>query len=600
MLESGNWKEGPDGSLLRVSAEEYAQNAYNESMQQMREDEREAALQREGFFSSGQSLGLPDSQYMELLQRKPMDQWTDQDYRDWAMYAHDPSNPMSRVFQVASAAHPVYAAGEAAAFAPILKYSGIGPLFEGLSAFGRELAPSIATVLGDVVGAGGRAYSRSSGPSYTGAGATTAMRLLPDPNLRGVPQLTPEPQLTRSEFGSVRPIYTGNKEELRALGPKSMEKGLDESNRMLAERMGEFLSEEGQRRARQQLIDQVEYYKQIAGSSDEYLKRLGFDEAQIKTFRKDVSRMNTSDEFIDRELALFNARIRGLGNKSGEVVQRAEMANQSDIALLNLRRLRQEAYERGDYQRVADLDDTIGETLKAERTRNKLIEQELGNAFYDSTDPNRFISLGRTYLVEPEYARVATGHEVQHALQDMPLSPAYLPDLAPQTTEVDRILNDLVLIDRQNPAILSDPTDQVWDDLAYFQQQKAGRLSEKSPFLSEMREDMLDRGYISDRYQTIGNDILDRYLNDYYGRLGSAARSTDPGNQNIRILEIMDSNTGPYNRGVLRDALNKMLVGVPVVGAGASALSSDENQYGKGGKFKLRKAKKCGCSVKKK
>ncbi|MEL0119544.1 MAG: hypothetical protein VXB01_11450, partial [Opitutae bacterium] len=199
-----------------------------------------------------------------------------------------------------------------------------------------------------------------------------------------------------------------------------------------------------------------------------------------------------------------------------------------------------------------------------------------------------------------EYARVATGHEVQHALQDMPLSPAYLPDLAPQTTEVDRILNDLVLIDRQNPAILSDPTDQVWDDLAYFQQQKAGRLSEKSPFLSEMREDMLDRGYISDRYQTIGNDILDRYLNDYYGRLGSAARSTDPGNQNIRILEIMDSNTGPYNRGVLRDALNKMLVGVPVVGAGASALSSDENQYGKGGKFKLRKAKKCGCSVKKK
>jgi hypothetical protein len=598
MLESGNWKEGPDGSLLRVSPEEYAQTAYEESSRQARQEtldaSREEALQREGFFSSGQSLGLPDSQYMQLLQEKPMDQWTDQDYRDWAMYAHDPSNPISRAFQVASAFHPVYAAGEAAALAPVLKYSGIGPLFEGLSAFGRELAPSIGRVLGDVVGTGSSAAVRAanaSNPSLTGAGARTAMRFMPS--------LSDElAESVDAGFGSIRPIYGRSYNELRALGPKSMERGLEESNRMLAERMGEFFSEEGQRRARQQIIDQVEYYKEIAGASDEYLKRLGFDEAQIKTFRKDVSRMNTSDQFIDSQLAAFNARMRSLGNRSGEVVNRAEMQEKTETALMFLKQRRRDAYDKGDYQAVSDLDDMIHQTLQAEHTRDKLIEDELTNAFYQSGDPS--ISLGREYLVEPEYSRVASAHEIQHALQDIPLKPAYLSDKAPQTVEADRILEDLLLIDKQNPAIKAGPNDYVWDDLAYFQQQQAGRLSERSPFLSELREDMLDKGYISHRYQEVDDDIMDRYLKDYYGRLGSEMRSTEPGNTGVRILEIMDDNTGPYNRGVLKDAINKMLVGVPAVGAGAAALSSDENQYGKGGKFKLRKAKKCGCSVRKK
>jgi hypothetical protein len=96
---------------------------------------------------------------------------------------------------------------------------------------------------------------------------------------------------------------------------------------------------------------------------------------------------------------------------------------------------------------------------------------------------------------------------------------------------------------------------------------------------------------------------MDRYLQDYYGRLGSNARNTEPGNQNIRILEIMDSNTGPYNRSVLKDAMNKMLVAVPAIGAaGAAAQSRDDDgsTYYKGGKMKLKKSCGCGMRVRKK
>lgn len=406
-------------------------------------------------------------------------------------------------------------------------------------------------------------------------------------------------------FGSIRPNIA--REQLKAMGPEQLQEGLETSNRLLKERMDEFFSDEGQRRARQQIEDQVTYYDRLSRAPDETLERLGFDKAQRVVLRRGMQKYRGADGAIDlnsaaiaKDLADFNARMRGVANRSGEVVQRANMAVKSDEAIVNLRRLRNEAYDAGDYQRVADLEDQILQTQQAALTRDQLIDQELTNAFYQQSGGQRSIMLGRENLADPDYATSATIHELQHAFQDVPSRVPYVGAKLGRTVEADRILDDLVLIDRRNPNITTGKDDPLWDDLGYFQQRKKGRLTEKTPFLSEMREDMLSKGYISHRHQEVTDNLMDRYLKDYYGARNVSTPSTDVGNKNVRILEIMDPNTGGYNRGVLKDALNKMLVAVPAVGAAgvaAGTTADDGSSYYKGGKLKLKKEKRCGMRV---
>lgn len=403
-------------------------------------------------------------------------------------------------------------------------------------------------------------------------------------------------------FGSVRPKR--NYDDLKNLKPEQMQEGLETSNRLLKERMDEFFSEEGQRRARQQIVDQVNYYDRLARSSDETLERLGFDKAQMAILRKGMQKYRGADGAIDlnssaiaKDLADFNARIRSVGNTSGEVVKRAnEMALDED-AIARFRKKRDEAYDRGDYETVSDLELRIQEIQQRANTTQKLIDDELTNAFYGEGANRRYIQLGRENLADPNYATSATIHEMQHAFQDVPSGIPYVGEKLSRTVEADRILDDLVLINRKNPNIKTDDLDDVWGDLAYFEQRKQGRLSEKTPFLSEMREDMLSKGYISHRHQEVTDEMMDRYLKDYYSTRNVSTPSTAAGNQNVRILEIMDPNTGPYNRGVLKDAMNKMLVAVPVVGAAgvaAGTTAEDQSSYYKGGKLKLKKHKRAG------
>ena len=481
---------------------------------------------------------------------------TESELREYIQYGFSPTNPVNTAFSVGAGMHPAGAA---------------------------------ADVIGNVVG---------KGLGLVAQGGRAVMNFLR-------PASDELADAAQAAYGSIRPNIPQS--ELRSLTPAQMQEGLETSNRLLSERMAETLTDEGQRRARQQIVDQVTYYDNIARSSDEALERLGFNAVQRAVLRKAMNKYRTADGALDlnspaiaADLADFNRRMASVSNKSGEVVQRAGMAGKSDEALEQLRSLRDKAYDAGDYQRVADLEDQILQTERAAWVQDKLVDKELTNAFYDSGLGDRSILLGRQYLTDPNYATAATIHEVQHALQDIPSRLPYLNQRLGRGVEADRILEDLVLIDRRNPNITTSPTDDLWDDLSYFEQKAAGRMSEKSPFLAEMREDMLSKGYISNRYQEVTDDLMDRYLKDYYGARNVSTPSTAAGNQNVRILEIMDRNVGPYNRGVLKDAMNKMLVGVPAVGAGVGAMSGDTPEYKMGGKFKVRKAKRYGYSVRKK
>lgn len=568
MLSSGMWKEGPDGSMLRVSPEEYAQTAYEGSSRQARQETldaaREEALQREGFFSSGQSLNIPDYQYIAQLNQKPMEEWTEQDYRDYALQAYDPANPLNRAFQLTASFTPIGAAAD-------------------------PIGNAIGYVAGKTLVPAGR-YAFTKGKQL--------MNFLR-------PKTDEITDAATAGFGSIRP--KSNYDDLRNLKPEQMQEGLETTNRLMVERLDEFFSEEGQRRARQQIVDQVKYYDNLARSSDETLERLGFDKAQRAILRRGMQKYRGADGAIDlnsaaiaKDLADFNARMRGVANRSGEVVQRANMAVKSDEALANLQRLRNEAYDAGDYQRVADLEDQILQTEQAALTRQQLIDKELTNAFYEQAGGQRSIQLGRENLADPNYATSATIHEMQHAFQDIPVRGPYVGQKLGRTVEADRILDDLVLIDKNNPNIATPESDDLWQDLAYFQQRNPSRLVEKTPFLSEMREDMLSKGYISHRHQEVTDDLMDRYLKDYYSTRNVSTPSTAAGNQNVRILEIMDRNVGPYNRSILKDAMNKMLVAVPAVGAAgvaAGTTAEDPSSYCQGGKLKLKKYKRGGMRV---
>ena len=113
---------------------------------------------------------------------------------------------------------------------------------------------------------------------------------------------------------------------------------------------------------------------------------------------------------------------------------------------------------------------------------------------------------------------------------------------------------------------------------------------------------MLSKGYITDRLQKVDDDLMERYLQDYYSGKDLFNPTLDYGTENVRILEIMD----PFKREnatVLKDAMNKMLVAVPAVGAAgvaAGTTADDGASYYNGGKLKLRKAKSYGMGVRKK
>ena len=405
-----------------------------------------------------------------------------------------------------------------------------------------------------------------------------------------------------------------NINKLQLSESNKMRAGLEESDRVVAERLDDYFTEEGQRRAKEQIVDQVKYYDELSNASDEYLGRLGFRPQDIHVLRQHMKKFRNTAGDIDPDspailmgLQKQNQQMRRLVNKSGEVVKRAEMDDKSLTAITQLRKRLDEAMDAGDYQRVSDLQDLIDQTSQAFATRQSLIQKELTNAHYQTSildlPPN--IKLGREYLVDPEAARLASIHEMQHGMADVPtgLFPTGSQMNLPKTVEADRILDDLVLIDKQNRAIKTAPTDPLWSDLDYFIRDKTGRLSEKSPFLSEMREDMLKKGFISSRHDVVDDALIDRYLKDYYSRRDVSRPTTDYNTGTIRILEIMDPNTGPYNAGVLKKALNKMLVAVPAVGAAgvaAGASADDGSAYYNGGKLRLKKSKSYGMGVRKK
>jgi len=80
---------------------------------------------------------------------------------------------------------------------------------------------------------------------------------------------------------------------------------------------------------------------------------------------------------------------------------------------------------------------------------------------------------------------------------------------------------------------------------------------EKSAFLAEVRERMLDEGAIKERYENITPDMIKRYYNDYV---------SSPKEKDLRWFNIMDPNHAP-NYSNTAQWLNRMYGGIGLLGA---------------------------------
>jgi hypothetical protein len=99
-------------------------------------------------------------------------------------------------------------------------------------------------------------------------------------------------------------------------------------------------------------------------------------------------------------------------------------------------------------------------------------------------------------------------------------------------------------------------------------------LQEKSPFLAEVRENMLQDGFIKHPYETMTPNKLKTYYNSYINK-------TDD-KYPLRYFDIMRPTESNFK--LSSDVFNKMLIGLPVVGTAASSLlGSDLDEKAVGG-----------------
>lgn len=174
------------------------------------------------------------------------------------------------------------------------------------------------------------------------------------------------------------------------------------------------------------------------------------------------------------------------------------------------------------------------------------------------------------------YVKKATRHEIEHAVQD-----AFSATSKENITEIDKSLENLELrytpsqIEKKDPGVKEDINilpSKFYDALSnqkvatdYFAFGSKGQ--EKSAFLGELQQYLVDEGFVFHPYDKITPDMIeDAY---FY------ARNDDLGDGKfLRIFNIMKPTENNYK--LIADNLNKMLALLPAAAIGASATQKDD------------------------
>jgi hypothetical protein len=224
--------------------------------------------------------------------------------------------------------------------------------------------------------------------------------------------------------------------------------------------------------------------------------------------------------------------------------------------------------------------------------------KEINNSLaYHKDSPFHREYIGLHKDMPGDIAKKITRHELEHAVQRVLRRPGeFNPTtnetlLNPGLTEIDDILNDLDFVGTPSetftPRKLSEEpipfpsNEELFSDqqrnLDYFVHGSNGK--EKSAFLAEIQQSLLDEGLIDDVYETITPEKVEEAYNLYMS-------NTSPNKYKLRLFEI--SRPTPDNFNKMAKGLNKMLTIIPTIGIGAGALQKEKdggwlNRYQDGG-----------------
>ena len=197
-------------------------------------------------------------------------------------------------------------------------------------------------------------------------------------------------------------------------------------------------------------------------------------------------------------------------------------------------------------------------------------------------DPENIVEIAGRDLIDPFEAYRVTAHEFQHLLQRpsvLAIDPATggQKGIMAQSFRYGVRPTDLLKIENDLGGLLKFSKVPDKDiDLAYFTHAgRRGNPTERTAFLAELRESMVQKGAMEGSYDFVSPDMIDDFVKN----------QTKKGD--LRIVDLFDFNN-PEVRKIVADAMNKL----PVVAAGAAAGGTQDFKYG--GKIKIKKKRKAG------
>lgn len=207
------------------------------------------------------------------------------------------------------------------------------------------------------------------------------------------------------------------------------------------------------------------------------------------------------------------------------------------------------------------------------------------------------------YLLDPRRARIVTGHEFEHGLQEAPYSETFpmlhgssqfqsqFPMGVPSFDVLEKEMGERLIPrnvprkrDGRGEPIHRDYQDRIFDaDKLYFDE-GAGRGRERSTYHAEAKQDLVETGVIPSLDTKVTKQDILRFYNEIYEPekirpMGDRPIMDHP--QSLRLFEIFDPNVGENAKNIA-DFMNRL--SMVAVGAGGAAAAQE---YGKGGKYKI-------------
>ena len=203
--------------------------------------------------------------------------------------------------------------------------------------------------------------------------------------------------------------------------------------------------------------------------------------------------------------------------------------------------------------------------------------------FRDGFEDPAYISMGQNYtpydashILEHEFAHVfQRGNDintVDNTLANINLKSANQPE---SFSEFINKINPFNKKEDVGISVTKDIYQSGYDSMkrnADYWNTGAGRGQEKAAFAAEVRENLLQRGLIKDRYENITPEILQKHYNLY--------KNTKGDKYNLRLYDIM--NKDKKNFGYLSEALNRMPALVPT-GLATAGIASQLPEQKNGG-----------------